>query len=186
MDERDRITNEYFEWMVDLVCGDLFDKGISYRKVLSYLHTVQFRYTVHMDENREGDGVALRDRFMRTAGYKGDASDYIYIFDDPNKCSVLEMMIALAVRCEETIMDDPRYGDRTSQWFWGMMNNLGLGAMYDGNYDRDYVHDVVERLLNRKYNRDGSGGLFTVRKFHHDMRKAEIWYQMNEYLNGFV
>ena len=183
MDERDRVTNEYFEWMVDLVCGDLFDKGISYRKVLSYLHTVQFRYTVHMDENREGDGVALRDRFMRTAGDKGDARDYIYIFDDPNKCSVLEMMIALAVRCEETIMDDPNVGNRTSQWFWGMVTSLGLGSMTDTRFDKIFVADTIERFLDRKYEPNGKGGLFTMRHTNCDLRKVEIWSQLCWYLD---
>ena len=39
------------------------------------------------------------------------------------------MMIALAIRCEEHIMDDPDAGDRTGQWFWSMLVSLGLGSM---------------------------------------------------------
>ena len=32
---------------------------------------------------------------------------------DNYPCSVLEMLIALSIRCEETIMTDEEYGDRT-------------------------------------------------------------------------
>lgn len=46
---------------------------------------------------------------------------------DNRPCSVLEMIIALAIRLEEHIMDDPDIGNRTGQWFWDMIVSLGLG-----------------------------------------------------------
>ena len=39
-------------------------------------------------------------------------------------CSVLEMMVALAICCEETYMDNPNIGNRTGQWFWNMVKNI--------------------------------------------------------------
>jgi hypothetical protein len=101
-------------------------------------------------------------------------------------CSVLEMMIALAIRCEETIMDDPDIGDRTRQWFWGMIINLGLGGMTDANFDPDFVDDSVLRFLNRDYEPDGRGGLFTIRNCHRDLRDVEIWYQLCWYLDSIT
>mgnify|MGYP003235589453 FL=1 len=93
------------------------------------------------------------------------------------------MILALAIRCEETIMDDPSIGDRTQQWFWGMITNLGLGSMTDSRFDRDAANDILERFLDREYEPDGKGGLFTVRNCDSDLRDVEIWYQMCWYLN---
>lgn len=174
---RDRIINDYFEWIYNLVCRDRFSNDISYRKLLMRLHEVEFSYSIPRDENRAADGVSLRRRFAVN-------SNELEALDDP--CSVLEMMVALAIRCEENIMDDPAYGDRTGQWFWGMINNLGLGAMTDIYYDRKYVDDVIVTFLNREYERNGRGGLFTVRNCKRDLRKFEIWIQMCWYLDSIV
>lgn len=83
-------------------------------------------------------------------------------------------------------MDDPAYGNRTSQWFWGMIVSLGLGGMTDAIFDRDYVEECLTRFLNREYERNGKGGLFTVKGTRRDMRKMEIWYQLNAYLNSIA
>jgi len=96
------------------------------------------------------------------------------------------MLVALSLRAEETIACDDDIGDRTSQWFWGMITNLGLGAMYDQRYDETHVRYCIERFLNRDYAPNGSGGLFTVHHCDRDMRKAEIWSQLNWYLNDFL
>ena len=95
------------------------------------------------------------------------------------------MMIALSIRCEEHIMDDPDVGDRTGQWFWNMLVSLGLGSIDDRKFDRYLVDDVLERFLNREYKRNGEGGLFTVNNGR-DMRQTEIWYQMNYYLREII
>ena len=106
------------------------------------------------------------------------------ILDGP--CSVLEMMIALAIRCEENIMDDPNIGDRTSQWFWGMVVNLGLGSMVDCRFDKQFVDETIRIFLNRKYAPNGNGGLFTIRDCDKDLRKVEIWHQLCWYLDKIV
>ena len=100
-------------------------------------------------------------------------------------CTMLEMMVALAIKCEE-IMDDASIGDRTGQWFWGMIHSLGLSSMSDRVFDRDYVDDVIARFLDRDYEPDGRGGLFTVRHCSHDLRTVEIWYQLSWYLDSIT
>ena len=92
-------------------------------------------------------------------------------------------MVALALRCEETIMDDPTLGNRTGQWFWGMITSLGLGSMSDDKYDKAYVNAIISRFLSRDYEPNGKGGLFTVKNCEQDMRDIEIWHQ---YLNSIV
>lgn len=173
------IKDEYFEWLVDLVCGDRHIENATFRKLLMYLHVIEFVYSIPNDSNRAEDGIDLRYRF---------GCDFL---DDPRhdlggNCTVLEMMIALSIRCEETIMDDPEYGDRTSQWFWKMIVNLGLGSMLDSRFDRDYVDEVIDRFLKREYESDGRGGLFTVRNCNNDLRDVEIWVQMLWFLDNIA
>ena len=103
---------------------------------------------------------------------------------DNRPCSVLEMIIALAIRLEEHIMDDPDIGNRTGQWFWDMIVSLGLGSMDDSKFDKAHAIDVIRRFLDRDYGRDGKGGLFTIEHCRYDMRDIEIWYQANWYLDN--
>ena len=117
---QDEVANEYFEWMSELVCGDRFAQRFSFRKLLMQLHTTEFTYCLKMDKNREEDGIDLRYRFAYEHPEIPNAENYL---DGP--CSVLEMMIALAIRCEEQFMDNALLGNRTAQWFWGMITNLG-------------------------------------------------------------
>jgi hypothetical protein len=95
------------------------------------------------------------------------------------------MMVALAIRCEERIMKDPMKGDRTAQWFWGMISSLGLGGMTDYNFNEWVVADVIGRFLRREYDSDGKGGLFTIKRWDRDARDVEIWHQLLAYCNEF-
>ena len=172
------ISNAYFEWMYDLVCGKRYSKSISYRKLLSLLHGTEFTYIIPKDENRAEDGIDLRYRFAYDHADIENAELYL-----SGPCSVLEMMVSLAIRCEETIMCDPDVGDRTGQWFWGMIVSLGLGSMSDSRFDRRFVELTISRFLNHEYEQNGHGGLFTLRHCDRDLRTAEIWQQMCWYLN---
>ena len=174
------ITVDYFDWMYNLVCRNRYSKNISFKKVFSYLNNTKFTYTIRMDLNRAKDGTELRRRYANEFKI---ANIYDRIC---GPCSVLEMMIALAIRCEETIMDDENFGDRTDQWFWDMMKNLGLGHMDDDEFDEEYVSDVITRFLNRDYEPDGRGGLFFVRNCDIDLRDVEIWIQMLWYLDNIT
>lgn len=177
---RDRIGNEYFDWMYDMVVGYRHSSPFSFRKLFAYLHNTEFVYSIPLDKNRAEDGISLRRRFAMDQNCE-DMIDYL---DGP--CSVLEMMIATAITCEERFMDDPDIGDRTAHWFWCMVNNLGLGSMTDNHFDRRFVQDTVDRFLAREYEPDGTGGLFKVSNCKHDLRDVEIWYQMCSYLNGIL
>lgn len=180
----DILNNEYFEWLYGLVCDTRRPKSLSYRKLLMHLHNTEFRYVIQRDRNRASDGIDLRYRFALEREHKYPTDQVMNILDGP--CSVLEMMIALAIRCEETIMDDASIGDRTSQWFWGMVNNLGLGAMLDNRFERGEFDRIVNRFLDREYSPDGRGGLFRLRNCDRDLRTVEIWYQLCWYLDSIV
>lgn len=176
---KEELVELYFDWVCKLVYDGSCFRKLSYTSLLRYLFNTPFSYTLPMDENRESDGIELRYRFACDEGY-----DYpvVATYLDNRPCSMLEMMVALALRCEEDIMDDVRAGDRVGQWFWEMIVSLGLGDQNNVNFDPIHVDDVIQRFLNHRYKRNGEGGLFTIPNCEHDMRTAEIWYQMNWYL----
>lgn len=172
----EKVRKEYFEWMYDLVCDGRFADSITYRRLFELLHNTEFVYFIPHDENRAEDGISLRYHYC----VSHECEDLEWYLDGP--CSILEMMIALAIR-EEHIMSDPDKGDRTAQWFWSMVSSLGLSGMTDYNFDEEFVNDSVAKFLNREYSPDGKGGLFTIRKWKRDARTAEIWHQLLAYLN---
>jgi hypothetical protein len=177
---RDDVLNLYFEWLLDVVCGLRFADDISFRKLLTHLHNTEFRYSIAKDENRAREGENLRHRFAVTQMPNIPEYEILDILAGP--CSVLEMMIALAIYAEEHVMDNPQIGDRTGQWFWNMVVNLGLGDQMDDRFDRRYVEATIQRFLDRKYSPNGQGGLFTIRNCRRDLRKVEIFYQLCWYL----
>lgn len=180
---KNQLNDEYFEWLYRLIYNERYSKKLSYRRLMQRLHSIDFKYTIPMDGNRAADGVDLRYRFGNEEHYE---NCMIASYLDDRPCSVLEMMIALAIRCEEDIMDNPDVGDRTGQWFWNMIVSLGLGSETDNNFDRLYIDKVVDRFLKREYASDGQGGLFTIENCEYDLRSMEIWYQMCHYMDTIL
>lgn len=181
---RNDVKNAYFHWLYNWMSGERYHYNISFKRLLMQMHDTEFVYTIRNDQNRAEDGVNLRYRFAKS-GTIDEPVDYI-LECLARPCSVLEMIVALANRCEEDYMDDPAYGDRTAQWFWGMISNLKLGNMLDAWYDKDYVEYTLQKFLHRDYAPDGTGGLFRVRGYKGDMRKIEIWHQMCYFLDTFM
>lgn len=174
------IYEQYFNWL----CNVVNVSTVSYDKLLRLLHRTKFRWINIRDKNRAEDGTDLRFRFRKSID--GLSRNEVLNWHDKEPCSVLEMMIALAIRAEEQIMDDPQVGNRTTQWFWGMVSSLGLTGMSDNMFDLIEVKDIIERFLNREYSPDGKGGLFTIRDCEYDLRDVEIWTQLCWYLDRFV
>ncbi len=83
-------------------------------------------------------------------------------------------------------MSDESFGDRTSEWFMGMLKSMGILDTYDARFDAKRVARAVDVMLSRRYSVNGKGGLFTVKNPRADMRRAEIWYQMCWYLDELV
>lgn len=156
----------------------MFGGDKAYTGLLAELHRIPFRYSIPMDGNREADGINLRYRFGYECGYE----DYIIAeYLDTVPCSVLEMMAALTIRCEE-IMERADNANLTGEWFRNMLSSLELMDMHNTHIDILAVHEIVTRFLDRGYSRNGKGGLFTVAR-KCDMRTIEIWYQMQYWLD---
>lgn len=154
-----------------------------FSKLLKSLHTLKFYFTIPLDENRKVDGLKLRCRF----GYENNIDKNVISSSlDSKECSMLEMMVALALRGEEHIMSDPDIGDRLDSWFFEMLKSLKLHQMTNDIFDYDWVESRIDILLKHEYEPNGHGGLFTLSNPRADMRKAEIWYQMCWYLDAIL
>lgn len=176
--KKDDIKGQYFEWLCSKV-----ECPANYSKLMSYLYDKEFVYTIAMDGNRYDDGIDLRYTFGDDEHI--DQRIVSSVIDDC-PCSMLEMMVALSIRCETHIMSNSEYGDRTGEWFMGMIRNLGLHTMTDSHFSFNKAEKIVNDLLAHKYASNGEGGLFTVNNKARDMRCTEIWYQMCWYLDTII
>lgn len=176
------IKARYFTWLkkfIDDSDYELGGKGI-HNKLLIKLFATDFYWTIPLDVNRMADGLEMRNRFFYETHL--DPSEYSIYISGP--CSIFEMMVALAVRCEEHIMGNPAVGDRTGRWFWYMIDSLGLSNETDISYNEQHIDHVLRTFLTNSYKSNGSGGLFRVPNTTRDLSKIEIWTQMNAYLNS--
>lgn len=173
------IKRDYFEWLCSIV--QVPRSSRRYNKLLDYLHNTEFTFILPMDENRCIDGVNLRYRFGEENNIEGPV---IASWLDNEPCSILEMMVALAVRCETFIMGDVGK-NKPERWFWMMINSLGLMGMVDSRFDIETVNFIIWRFLNREYSRDGEGGIAYIPGTKEDLRSMEIWYQMMRYLSYY-
>lgn len=165
--------NKYYRWLLDQVLfSEMKRSGRNYTKLMKYLKSRQFTWTVSNDENRADDGLYLRITFRELTG------DEVVI---KGACSVLEMCIALATRITEDLFEyDPR--TTPAHWFWVMMENSGLDRFTDDTYDENEVGRIVDRILLRRYSKTGKGGFFPLKHPNKDQREVEIWYQLQKYI----
>jgi len=166
----------YFLWLYNRIQHPKHE----HRKLLRFLHSVEFRWHVPNDDNRIGDGKELRTKYCETHHIL--TSDETY----DAGASVLEVLIALADRMDDQLYE-PFVDSRSSIWFWEFLQNLGLAGFNDkkwyGKRSEGVTLEVLDTWMDRKYDPSGSGGIFPVYKPHQpDQTKVELWYQLMAYL----
>ena len=171
---------EYYNWLLNKIEFGNFTE--LYIGLLRRMFGTAYFSALPIDENRASDGKDLRYFFCEETGY--DLDDLNLAVGD--SCTVLEMLIAFADLIANKELGDAEKGDRTPDWFWRMVKNLGL-LDYPGEYLplelRLEVTTIIQNWLNRNINYDGSGGLFPLKNPPGDERKVEFLYQMRAYLN---
>jgi hypothetical protein len=175
---RSGVGGDYFTWLYgNIALLEGRNPIRSHWMLAEQLHKTDFAYRVANDSNRAEDGVRLRDRFVE-----------LYP-DEPlptGPCSMLEMLVALAVHMELMAGegDHPRGVD---EWFWHMLDNAGLSPFTDEAYITDDLahfeaEQVISLLNSRRYETDGRGGLFPLHHPREDQTRVELWNQMSAYL----
>ncbi len=167
------INVKYFHWLVKQVC--FIDSDECYVLLLNHLHSTNFYAILPNDENRARDGLDIREAFY------SEHSEQV-----PNEdCSFLEFLFALSKKMNYicAAFDE----DKTKEIFWRLLLNIDLASMSDRNYGEKggdiFIDEVLNRVMDRKYEVNGYGGLFPMRKPRQNQREVEIWYQMNQYLS---
>ena len=165
----------YFNWLYSKVAWhDVRTPSTTYHSLLYLLHSTEFTWLISGDDNRAKEGKELRNDFFRESRTIRPDGDWLFL-----ECSVLELLIGFAKRAEfQTEQKDAR------DWFWTMLENLGLADMNDGAWrDRSHLASIyLDTFIWRTYDELGRGGLFPLRQTARDQRKIEIWYQFCEYL----
>lgn len=171
----------YFNYLLQLISIEGLD---NYSILLDILYRIDFRWSIHNDDNRALDGIEIRYNYQRD--YEVEEKEFYELLNIP--CSVIEVICGLAIRMDET-MRDPE-GVHISRWFWELLDNLELLSFSDKEYEKGVwtVEDVTERLdifMDRTYDELGHGGLFPRIFSDKDQREVELFSQMNGYLNEF-
>lgn len=165
------INLEYFNWLCDKIVQNNEQK--SNEKLLKFLFNRDYIWVIPMDENRAGDGIWLRREFSSEKNYTKKP-----LSGEP--CSVLEMLVALSIRIEDDVMYDWEMGDRTGDWFWIMVKNMGLlrSVLWD---------KCLENFHQRTYKNGGLGCPFRMKNMDEKefemFKKEELWNQFLDYLS---
>ena len=170
------MEDAYYRWLIQSLQDDYL--ASNYQKLLSKLYNTDFFWELEYDGNRAADGVYLREVFAEETGIRHGVKK----IDSGAPCSMLEMMIALARKTEHDIMFNPMYGDRTGQWFWVMIENLGLDTYDDYGFFGEKVDQILYVFMHHLYAPDGYGGMFPNKFIERDLRKTDLWWQINAFL----
>lgn len=160
---------EYKDWLMDRVG---FREDRKYSRLMTVLHHCPFVWLIERDQNRMYDGLDLRREFILDMGIS---------IDEDCPCSVLEMLIALAIRVDQCFLGNPA-DPRPDKFFWEMLSNLDLDLQDDKHFDPGFVTDTLNTWLYREFDSRGNGSIFPVSHDDEDQRTVEIWDQMLAYL----
>ena len=177
------IEESYIQWLYSKV-GSRDTRYNHYWRIIRRLYRKEFYVVVPNDSNRYEDGLYLRVKFMDDYGY---SKEEINSFFGDRPCSVLEMLVAFAMRIDSDVMWDPDLGDRSAFWFWSMLQNLGidLREFSDEYFDKDCLIKLdflVNRAISRHYSKTGEGGFFPIFHTRKNFQRMELWYQMHYWL----
>lgn len=155
----------YFErlkWLID---------AEGYEKLIDVMYKTDFWSDNDLDQNLIDNTIDYR----WSNGYVGT-----------DKVSVFEVLVVLCVDIERKIMHATGAGDRTPEWFWVIMRNLKLDRYSDERWNRrseGEIMKILDNFLSRNYTKRGEGGPFPIKSGGKDCQKADLWRQMNWYLD---
>jgi hypothetical protein len=181
-----KLLSQYDEWIV-VYLGISREWVDSHKVLLHILANKKYYYSIKRDKNRMLDGLNLRDKYERATG-EIVCSPFGY-----GGASVLEVLAALAERCEDDLMyDGQEY--KPYMWFYVMLKNLKIDSYVDDlmlvNSEeagvinpqlRDRVEKILDKWLSRRFEYDGTGSPFPLKMAKFDQRSQELWSQMNTF-----
>lgn len=174
------LPEEYLAWLAPQIRenGDgLSNPNRTYDGLLELMFETQFAFFDYLprDENRMGDGCALRIEFCHERDIPTDS------LNDLGPASFLEVLIALSRGLAFNAGHKSAPG-----WAWVLLANLNLHRLSDPftRAKARKANEILNRCIRREYEPDGSGGFFPLHgAAEEDQREVEIWYQMSAYIS---
>lgn len=166
-----REWEEYERWLETIVASRSKHNGDG---IPFFLFHNEFTFRMSRDRNRAEDGVALRRKYLnapRNPELPGWQTE---------PCTVLEMLIALAIRVDNEYIGDPNRPN-PGAFFWEMVENLRLIPILSA-YGMRENRKKLRKWLDRGFEYNGFGSIFPLHQPRNDQREIEIWDQMNAYL----
>lgn len=177
MDHNGQIEELWDDYLQYLIWIGGLQKFRQYGRLFEILHNIQFTYILDRDNNRNEDGNDLREDYLIPDCFDKEADKYFY----GHWVSVLEMLLALAIRVDDEFIGDPSE-EHPEDFLMEMINNLGLGVYRGEKYRENDVIKIVQKWMNRKFDKGGYGSPFPLKYSCEDQRKIEIWDQMIAYI----
>lgn len=180
------IREDYFLYLCSLVQVGYNQDANNYVNLLRRLYLTSFFWSVPGDLNRSEDGKNLRDGYF----VRSDWVDYTAI---NGPCNFLEFLIALSSRIDRDIANQllDNNHDRTIDWFWMIIENLGFLSCPDEKWTVEignFVSDKLNYIMTRQFDDNGIGGMFPLKEYNYipDSNKksqkcVEFWAQANYY-----
>ena len=176
MTDNPSLDQRYFEWLYQKV-APLNDRNPArtYFHLCEHLYRTEFQIVVPNDDNRAEDARELRWEFLGFHNLSDELKNWAWM-----DASIFEVLIALGDRTAFEADGAP------SDWFWHILDNLGLmiytDQEYRGSHAHMHVQKVLDRVNERTYSPTGFGGMFPLKNAREDQRHVELWYQMSAYL----
>lgn len=165
--------HNYYDWLIAKIMGDReYSEDVAH--LLWYMFEREFTWVIDRDQNRAADGVALRDEYFDESGVSEAIQDDLAV----RPCSFLEFLIGISSRFSSQFCDPD--DQKVDLCFWELMENANLVEKL-GKVGQNF-DEKIDVILERKYDKDGTGGLFPLRKPAKNQRSVEIWYQLQAYL----
>lgn len=176
MTDNPTLDSQYFEWLYQKVAPlNVRNPAQSYIRLCQQMYRHEFEIFVPNDDNRAEDARELREQFLGYYGIPEEIKQWAML-----PASVFEVLIALGERTAFEAEGAP------SDWFWHILDNVGLLPFTDAAYRNGtavrHVEEILNRVVRRTYSPSGRGGMFPLEHARRDQRKVELWYQMSAYL----
>lgn len=184
------MRHEYFEWLVSKVTSPAVPDDAQARNVLRVLRDIRIQGLPMADDDpRLEDGKQLRMNFIDDAGLS------VHSYDDalePNFCTVLELLIALAIRMDDIMRDPLDPSSSVPSCFWGMVTTMVGQPFYPCSYwafpaDVSIAAVVTEssmKFLSRQYDPTGYNGNIFIDVSGVDLRAIDIWAQACRFMTA--
>lgn len=158
-------TNGYFNWLMDIIGGP----G-EYEDFIKLLYNTEYYSNIPNDQNRAVDGLELRYYYEKETGL---------LCEKTGPCSVLEMMIKLAMRTENGFLFDQKVGNRTNLWFWEMFSNAGFDKIAKNGQKKWANAHFLDKFLAR----ETGTYFFKMAKSPENFGEMEVWEQLCRYIS---